>query len=869
MDNEQPIIGLYNALLLSNDTINSTKNEEDLFKGICQNILVVESINMVWIGLADTTSQTLTPVAHAGEGAEYVKEISIGIGDDDFGNGPSGLAYKTGKPYWTQDFSHNTHTIPWRQSANKYKWQSSAALPIKKQGKTIGTLNIYSTQTHIFDTNVKLLLEKMVSNINHALDTLESEKARGKAEIELKESYNLLSSIINSLPTRIFWKDKNLTYMGCNSVFANDAGKKSPEEIIGKTDYEMTWKDQAELYNEDDQSVIKANKAKLFFEEPQTTPDGDLIWLRTSKVPLKDSNNETIGIIGIYDDITEQKLIEIELKKKTQQLNAIIENEPACVKLINPQGELINMNPAGISILEADSLDEVKRYPLVNYILPKWRNAFLELHNKVMQGKSATLEFEVKGLKGTKKWLETHAVPMYDEENNVNMLLGLTRDITEQKLSEERILFMANYDPLTQLPNRVNLEEKLQYNISLSERNGLNFALMFLDIDNFKDINDTLGHDTGDKLLIQLSERLQSVLRQEDTLARLGGDEFIILLPNSSAVQAQTVAEKLLYAIHKPLSVEHHKLTVTVSIGISLYPDDGTDKETLYKNADTAMYRSKSNGKNNYSFFTNEMQTLVQRNLALSNALHNAINNSELYLTYQPKISTIDQNLVGAEVLLRWRHPKLGEVSPAEFIPIAESNGLILSIGDWVMRNAVVQLKEWLNQGFSPFTMSINLSAVQFTQVHLSTQIEEILAQTQLPAKYLELELTESVIMNNAKTTISIMEKLHQLGLKMSIDDFGTGYSSLSYLKKFQVHNLKIDQSFVRDITNDPEDQAIIQAIINLAKTLGLSTTAEGVETEEQLKYLQEHGCDIIQGFYYSKPLKAEIFEAQYLKPKK
>lgn len=743
MQNQQSIIGLYNALLLSNDTITSAKNENDLFAGICQNILIVESINMVWIGLADTTSQKLIPVAHAGEGKEYIKEISISIGDNEFGNGPSGLAYKTGTPYWTQDFTHNQHTSPWRKSANKYHWKSSAALPIAKKGKTIGTLNIYSIQANVFDDNTKVLLEKMASNINHALDALENEKARVEAENELQESYNLLTSIINSLPTRIFWKDKNLTYIGCNTAFANDAGKDSSQDIIGKNDHQMPWKDQADLYNSDDKNVINSQTPKLFFEEPQTTPEGQLIWLRTSKVPLRNSRNEIIGIIGLYDDIT------------------------------------------------------------------------------------------------------------------------------EQKRSEERIQFLANNDALTELPNRASLEEKVEYNISLSERNGLGFALMFLDIDNFKDINDTLGHAIGDRILVNLSKRLKKVLRHEDTLARFGGDEFVILLPNTNDIEAQEVAKKLLYAIHQPCSISHHKLTITVSIGISIYPNDGLDKDSLYKNADTALYRSKLNGKNNYSFFTQEMQTLAKRNLELSNALHNAIRNNELYLTYQPQISAIEQKLVGAEALLRWKHPELGQISPAEFIPIAETNGLIISIGEWVMKNAVRQLKSWMDQGFSPFTMSVNLSAVQFNQANLSTKIEEVLKSTYLPAKYLELELTESVIMSNANTTIAIMDKLHQLGLKMSIDDFGTGYSSLSYLKKFRVHKLKIDQSFIRDITTDPEDKAIVQAIINMAKTLGLSTIAEGVETSEQLKYLQENGCDIIQGFYYNKPLEAKEFEEQYLQPKK
>lgn len=739
----------------------------------------------------------------------------------------------------------------------------------EKNGLVVGVLNLYSTKVEAFSEETKTLLYKMVSNLNHALENIDNNIARSKAEEALSESYNLLNSIINSLPTRIFWKDKNLTYMGCNTVFANDAGKESPQEMIGKNDHEMTWKDQADIYNADDKNVMESGVAKLFFEEPQTTPDGETIWLRTSKVPLKNAHNEVIGILGIYDDITKQKNIENELRKSKQQLNTIIENEPECVKLIDLKGNLLNMNPAGLAMLEAASLEEAKQKSLDEYLLPQWHAPFQKLHQKVMQGESGTLEFEIEGLQGTKKWLETHAVPMYDENNNVYALLGLTRDISDKKLSQERIVFMANYDPLTELPNRANLEEKLEYIISLSKRNNWNFALMFLDLDNFKDINDTLGHNIGDKLLIELGKKLRDNLRAEDTLARLGGDEFIILLPNTDPNEAKEVAQKILGIVYEPISIGDNQLTVSVSIGISIFPNDGTDKETLYKNADAAMYNAKSSGKNNFYFFTKEMHKTSKRNLALSNALHNAIANDQLYLTYQPQVCSTTGKLLGVEALIRWTHPEFGNISPIEFIPLAENNGLILSIGEWVMKTALQQMSQWHSSGLESIFISVNLSAVQFNQSNLATKIETILEELNFPAQYLELELTENVIMTNTQSTIKVMKELQKLGVSIVIDDFGTGYSSLSYLKKFQIQKLKIDKSFIDDITTDPEDQAIVSAIINIADSLGLKKIAEGVETIEQLTYLRENGCQEIQGYYYDKPLTAQEFEEKYLIQKK
>jgi diguanylate cyclase (GGDEF)-like protein/PAS domain S-box-containing protein len=445
---------------------------------------------------------------------------------------------------------------------------------------------------------------------------------------------------------------------------------------------------------------------------------------------------------------------------------------------------------------------------------------------------------------------------------DVDCILSITRDITELKRAQAQIQQLAHFDQLTGLPNRSQLQDRFKYALSLAQRHGGQLAVMFLDLDHFKNINDTLGHSIGDQLLVDVSRRLKAALREEDSLSRLGGDEFILLLPGTHEAGASQVAAKLLAAVAQPCQIEQYELMSTVSIGIAIYPNDGQDFETLSKNADAAMYRVKHASRNSFRFFTQEMQLHSARTLQLVNALRHALSRHEFELHFQPQVALQDGHIVGAEALLRWHHPELGIVSPVEFIPIAEDSGQILEIGEWVLRTAVMQLKQWLDAGLPPMVMAVNLSAVQFRHPNLIDLVTRILDEAALPPEHLELELTEAAAMDDPPAAIAVMNRLDEHGIRMSIDDFGTGYSSLSYLKKFKVYKLKIDQSFVRDISDDPDDKAIVTAIINLASSLGMHTIAEGVETASQLAFLRLQGCDEVQGYYFSKPLPKDQFEA-------
>ncbi|PUA17136.1 EAL domain-containing protein [Glaciimonas sp. PCH181] len=451
-----------------------------------------------------------------------------------------------------------------------------------------------------------------------------------------------------------------------------------------------------------------------------------------------------------------------------------------------------------------------------------------------------------------------------DDNNKLSNYIAIFSDITEHKEAQAHIHRLAHFDPLTGLPNRELLKNRFRHDLSVAQRTQGALTLMFLDLDHFKNVNDSLGHQVGDQLLIAWADRLTETIRGQDTVSRLGGDEFILVLPETDAAGAAHVVEKLLELSHKPYQIAQYELVVTPSIGIAVYPGDGTDFEALSRSADVAMYRAKQAGRNGYRFFTTEMQANSARVMQLENALRHALERNEFELFYQPQIQLSDQRMVGIEALLRWHHPEFGALLPAEFIPIAEDSGQILQIGEWILRSAIRQCKDWINSGFPPTTIAVNLSAVQFRDPRLPELVMQMLHEAQLPAHYLELELTEGVAMDNPLKVIATMDRLHANGIRIAIDDFGTGYSSLSYLRKFKVYKLKIDQSFVRDIHDSSENRAIIMAIISIAKSLGLQTIGEGVESEEQLDFLKEKGCDEAQGFYLGKPLPAAQFEEYF-----
>ena len=410
----------------------------------------------------------------------------------------------------------------------------------------------------------------------------------------------------------------------------------------------------------------------------------------------------------------------------------------------------------------------------------------------------------------------------------------------------------------TGLPNRTLLEDRIAIALGGARRRKEGIAFLFLDLDRFKIVNDTLGHSVGDILLQEVAERLKKWVREQDTVARVGGDEFVIMLAGiQSASEAVAAAERLVDLIAAGFSIHDHSLNITCSVGISIFPESGMDGETLVKHADAAMYSAKQKGPNNVGFFTEDLNLQMVERLRLESGLRHAIDRNELYLVYQPQMDLATERIVGVEALLRWQHPELGMVPPDKFIGIAENCGLIVPIGEWVLRTACAQARKWQDEGLPAVPIAVNVSAVQFRQDGFRDLIKNVLHETGLPPQYLELELTESLLLTNADVMFSVLRELNEMGLNLAIDDFGTGYSSLSYLKQFPVKKLKIDRSFIRNVALNQSDAAITTAIIGMAKSLGLKVLAEGVENKAQMSFLREHRCDEIQGYYFSKPITA------------
>jgi diguanylate cyclase (GGDEF)-like protein/PAS domain S-box-containing protein len=552
-------------------------------------------------------------------------------------------------------------------------------------------------------------------------------------EEELYGSRQMLQSILDAIPQRVFWKDRNCIYLGCNRALATDAGVDAPAAIIGKSDFDLSWSEMAEHYRVDDQLVMEQESAKLNFQEHLSSPDGSVRWIQTNKLPLRDRKGKVTGVVGTYEDIT------------------------------------------------------------------------------------------------------------------------------ERKVAEERVQFLAYYDALTGLPNRTLLQDRLSKALASARRRKDKVALLFVDLDGFKDINDSLGHSVGDLLLQEVGERLRKFAREQDTVARVGGDEFLLVLSSVKEIpDAAVAAERLRDAMTAGFVVQGHSLNVGCSIGISIFPEHGADGETLIKNADSAMYSAKNNGRNNFRFFTADMSAQVVERLALENSLRLALDKKQLFLVYQPQMNIATGKITGLEALLRWQHPDLGLVPPDKFIRIAENSGLIMPIGEWVLRTACSQARKWQDEGLPVVSVAVNVSAVQFRQEGFCELVRKVLRETGLVPQYLELELTESLLLSNEDVMFSVLQELQALGVRLAIDDFGTGYSSLSYLKKFPVNKLKIDRSFVRDVAVNPDDAAITTAIISMAKSLNLKVIAEGVEDEAQMSFLRAHQCDEIQGYYFSKPLTVD-----------
>jgi diguanylate cyclase (GGDEF)-like protein/PAS domain S-box-containing protein len=677
---------------------------------------------------------------------------------------------------------------------------------------------------------------------------------RKQAEAELHK----LSLAVEQSANTIVITDRDGLVEYVNPYFYALTGY-APEEIIGHNP--RVWKSgQTPLatYQNMWQTILAGEVWRG--EVCNRKKNGELFWEASTISPVKNEKGEVTHFVSVKQDITSRKEADEKLRLWQRALESSV-NAITITDATRADFPYIYVNPAfermtGYSEVEALGKngrflqDQDTDQPELEHI----RRAVKEQRD----GRALLRNYRKDG---SLFWNELYISPVRNDAGQVTHYIGIQNDVTERKQYEEQLAYQSAHDTLTRLPNRNLAQDRLAQGIIFARRSGHQLALLFIDLDNFKVINDSLGHNVGDQLLQIVAQRISECVRGGDTVARMGGDDFAVILADVSQEEdISRVTHKILAAIAEPAQVDSHRLTVTCSIGVSLFPRDGEDASTLLRNADAAMYRAKDQGRNSIQYSTAEINSRIFQRLMLENSLRSALERDEFTLHYQPQVSLLTGQMIGMEALLRWRHPEMGMISPANFIPLAEDTGLIIPIGAWVLHTACKQTKAWHDAGLPPVRVAVNLSARQFRE-NIPQLVEKALAESGLPPQYLELEITESVAMQHAESTEQTLLALRDMGVRLSIDDFGTGYSSLSYLKRFPINKLKLDQSFVRDIITDPDDAAISTAVIALAHGMKLDVIAEGVETENQLRFLHGQRCDAIQGYYFSRPVAAEQME--------
>ncbi len=807
---------------------------------------------------------------------------------------------------------------------------------------------------------------------------------RKQAEMAIAESSNLLQTIISTAPIRVFWKDQNLRYLGCNINFAKDAGMTHPNDVIGKDDFQLAWVEQAELYRADDRLVIESGIPKLSYDEPQTTPKGETIWLRTSKVPLRHPEGEIFGMLGIYEDITRRKELEIQLIVSKAEIEDLYDHAPCAYHSLGPDGTYQRINatelawlgcsreevigklkpsdfftPAGKKqfkkafaklkqyghaenveydlvgkqgitrhvsfsgsvIKDADGqflatrsvLYDISELKKVKNMLEQlsyeqqamldneligivkvinrriiWKNKALdrifgygptELKNKLTRtlylddstyqsvGEAAYPVLEAHGVyrtqlkmkrkDGKKIWIDLSGVQLCGGRNESLWSLG---EITEIKEYQYKIEEIAFHDALTGLPNRLLTADRLGQALAQANRTSGMLAVCYLDLDGFKPVNDTYSHAAGDKLLIEIAHRLKSSIRANDTAGRLGGDEFVLLLTDlDSAEEYQTILHRVAEAIKQPVMIdETHQAMVTASIGVALFPQDATDADTLLRHADQAMYVAKQLGRDRCFLFDADQDAALKAGLENLASIRRALDRQEFVLHFQPKVNMKTKTVIGVEALIRWQHPERGLLKPADFLPFVKSHPLCIELGDWVLDTVFDQMAEWHGQGFD-IPVSVNVDAYHLQCEGFALQMQERIAtHPSIPPNHIELEVLETYALNDLVDASKIMHACRKIGVNFVLDDFGTGYSSLTYLKHLPLTMLKIDQTFIHDMLNNPEDLSIVEGVIGLARAFHHQVIAEGVETAGQGELLLTLGCDLAQGYAIAEPMPGE-----------
>ncbi|MCD6525587.1 MAG: EAL domain-containing protein [Desulfuromonas sp.] len=611
---------------------------------------------------------------------------------------------------------------------------------------------------------------------------------------------------------------------------------------------------------------LMAGESVPRFEVEYKTRDGHKI-IAEGSIALYLEDGEPCGIQGVFRDISARKKAEKALLSSEERFRTIFESSVAGIAMLAPDGHFLQANPAFCQFL-GYTFKELRQMKITDVTHPDDIEQTLNRRNIAQANRSRAIVCEKRYLRkdGSVFWAQLSSTWFFDDEGQPIYTVPVIQDITRRKEAEERIRELAYYDSLTGLPNRSLFNDRLEQTMAQVRRRNGEFALMFLDLDRFKGVNDTLGHAVGDAMLCEAARRLSACLRGNDTVARLGGDEFVIILADyKDDANLPKIAEKILREMSRPFDLGVREVFGSTSVGIALYPNDGENPADLLRRADMAMYAAKDNGGNTFQFYSAEMNARAVSRMDMEASMRRSLDNEEFFIEYQPQIDLVTNKVAGVEALLRWQHPQLGVIPPTEFIPLAEETNLILPLGEWVLRKVFEQCVCWQEQGYLPFRVGVNVSGRQFVQPDFVEMVCTLLDETGADPELLEFEITESVVMKDVDAAVITLQHLKELGINMAIDDFGTGYSSLSCLKHLPLNRLKIDKSFIVDLQHNADDRAIVEATIAMAKRLDLDVTVEGVETEGQYGFVRKRDCDVVQGFYFSKPLSATAVADNWL----
>ncbi len=737
---------------------------------------------------------------------------------------------------------------PWFMLLN---CRSFTLFPLISDGKVVGVLSLLSDIEDFFTDARLALLNELAEDVSFALANQRHEAERIETARRLAEREERLSRVFSLVPDMLTVSSaRDGRYLEVNRNWERVSGY-SRAEAIGRTSVELgLWNSPADR----ERLVAKLVAQGEVREEivPFRARSGELVMTQVSGT-LSNEGDDPIIILAVRD-ITAKLAMDEQLRLAAR----VLENTREAIVVTDAEGAIVSVNPA-FSALTGFSIGDVHQRRLQDIADQQGAARDNEIEFELDRAGNWQGEFWLQRKNGERfpVWLQISTI-LDSQQRRCNQVINFA-DLSEQKAAAERIAFLAYHDALTSLPNPALLRDRAAQALAFARADDSLLAVLCLDLDRFKNINESLGHAMGDQLLQAVVQRLNQILRPTDTFSRLGGDNFILLLPELAAVsEAAQLARQWIALIEEPFNIDGHTLSISASVGVSIFPEDGDDFDTLLKKSDTALYHAKESGRGTFRFFKESMDANMLEQLALETQLRLAIEREQLSLHYQPQMDLHSGELIGVEALLRWQHPEQGMISPGRFIPIAEASGLIIPIGRWVLREACRQNREWQQQGLPPMVVSVNLSALQFRRDDPVDLVADVLDETGLHPRWLELELTESILMDNQQAALDVMRRLKAMGVHLAIDDFGTGYSSLSYLTRFAVDKLKIDQAFVRDVNRNPDDANIVRAIIQLGHNLNLKVIAEGTETAEQIALLKREGCDQAQGYFFSRPVPAD-----------